>query len=70
MNVRPGDGLDPAEVDAILAAVAALLAQARAAGAAEERERRTYRDAEGTVLYCPKCGASSPEGYTEEVLGS
>lgn len=29
---------------------------------------RVYRDGQGRKLYCPECGASSPEGYPYEVL--
>jgi hypothetical protein len=52
------------------AAHVAALAQARADGAADERERNTYRDEKGEELFCPRCGASDPEGYTREVLDS
>lgn len=49
---------------------AALVAAAEERGAAAERERNTYRDQSGEVLYCPRCGASDPEGYTRKVLDS
>jgi formate dehydrogenase maturation protein FdhE len=52
--------------------IAALVARARATGAAEERERiavqNTHRNEAGEILYCPACGASAPEGYTTEQL--
>lgn len=46
----------------------ALVDQARAEGAAEERERNTYRNEDGEELHCPRCGGPDPEGYPQHVL--